>query len=525
MELRLQKGSIKATRQKVHDILGIPMGNTKLQDLEQRDANDPFIAEWEEQYSHLQKPTPPAIALQISGTHEADFMFKMNFITLFESTMGTLENGGRVPTKLLKCIKEEDDIAEIDWCDYILDCLCTSKLNWKDVKTKKNFYYGPLTFLCLLYLDSTFFPDLNNVRHRPAIRSWNTMMMRKRIKMETSQRCLGSLEHHGEFDPEEEQNGIDLYKRLDVYIEPLSDRIPVTKEYKEMFNDVEFNLYESSKDEDSDNDSDQNNDNNKDDEEEPMADGKNENERQIGIQKEKENIEDMDKGTEESGSKVNDNGEKDEDDVNIENEFKKVNEKDDEKAVSMDVDDPNEKMKEKEVDKEKVSDSFEKEQQVKSEKEKQYEADKVEKTKDMFKWKKANGKYNEEKQFEAFSKTIQSEFKKDPEMKNMKDLEMRKLFSMHLEKVKHPRAKRCLEQKATSLRPQMGKKIVNPFPLESGMWYHGEPLWGSSELGGYLVVEGLLRIAPLSHATYLERKFLSPATWDIGLDVIKVGHW
>ncbi|GJW19708.1 hypothetical protein Tco_0027144 [Tanacetum coccineum] len=45
-------------------------------------------------------------------------------------------------------------------------------------------------------------------------------------------------------------------------------------------------------------------------------------------------------------------------------------------------------------------------------------------TQDMFKWKKANGKYNEEKQFEAFSKTIQSEFKKDPEMKNMKDLEM-----------------------------------------------------------------------------------------------------
>ncbi|GJY68165.1 hypothetical protein Tco_0471147 [Tanacetum coccineum] len=42
----------------------------------------------------------------------------------------------------------------------------------------------------------------------------------------------------------------------------------------------------------------------------------------------------------------------------------------------------------------------------------------------MFKWKKANGKYDEEKQFEAFSKTIQSEFKKDPEMKNMKDLEM-----------------------------------------------------------------------------------------------------
>ncbi|GKE52346.1 hypothetical protein Tco_1487502 [Tanacetum coccineum] len=109
MELRVQKGSIKATRQKVHDILSIPMWNTKLQDLEQRHANYPFIAEWEAQYSHLLKSTPPAIALQIS---------------------------------------EEDDIADIDWCAYILDCLRTSKLNWTDVKTKKNYYYRPLTFLC-----------------------------------------------------------------------------------------------------------------------------------------------------------------------------------------------------------------------------------------------------------------------------------------------------------------------------------------------------------------------------------------
>nr|GEW32406.1 hypothetical protein [Tanacetum cinerariifolium] len=48
----------------------------------------------------------------------------------------------------------------------------------------------------------------------------------------------------------------------------------------------------------------------------------------------------------------------------------------------------------------------------------------VDNTKDMFKWKKENGKYDEEKQFEAFAKTIKSEFKKDAEMKNMKDLEM-----------------------------------------------------------------------------------------------------
>ncbi|GJX97621.1 hypothetical protein Tco_0353419 [Tanacetum coccineum] len=259
MELRLEKGSIKATRQKVQDML--------------------------------------AIASVISDTTEADFMFRMNFITLFRSTMGTLDNGGRVSTKLLKRITEDVDILDIDWCGYILDCLHTSKKNWKDVKTRKNFYYGPLTFLCLLYLDSTIFPDLLVLRHRPALRSWNTTTMRKRIKMETETRRLGKLEHHEEFDPEEEQDGMNVYKGLDVYVAPINDKEPETKEmvrtlrnavkkfeddqmmidfckqYGELFNDNEFNLYESSKDNDSEGEPDGDNENNNhDDDGAPTAD-------------------------------------------------------------------------------------------------------------------------------------------------------------------------------------------------------------------------------------------------------------
>nr|GFA58927.1 putative retrotransposon protein [Tanacetum cinerariifolium] len=45
-------------------------------------------------------------------------------------------------------------------------------------------------------------------------------------------------------------------------------------------------------------------------------------------------------------------------------------------------------------------------------------------TKDMFKWKKENEENDEENQFESFSNTIKSEFIKDPEMINLKDLEM-----------------------------------------------------------------------------------------------------
>nr|GEU92489.1 hypothetical protein [Tanacetum cinerariifolium] len=639
MELRLQKGSVKATRQKVHDILGIPMGNTKLQDLEQRDANDPFIAELEAQYSHLKKPTPSAIALQISSTTEEDFMFKMNFITMFGSTIGTLENGGRVPTKLLKCIKEEDDIAKIDWCGYILDCLRNYKVNWKDAKNKNNFYDGLLTFLCLLYLDSTFFLDLNIIRHRPSIRSWNTMMIRKRINMETRQKCLGSLEHHGDFNPEEEPIGIDLYKGLDVYIKPLSDRIPVTRVdyYKKIIQKFDKILKERSElvrtlrdgvtnesfmDDyrDGNSDADDNNKKNH-DERATMADGnkksKNENEKKTGVEK-KENIDENGTRTKEGGTEAKDDG-----DDNI--KYKDGSEaKDNRYEVSDKNGNESEKKKQYEADKVEKVQEIQKEHTLLTQDQfmnkeydltdKQYEELEIQATKDIKKKqttkKKSivdmtppsfsldkrhvqveedNGEYDEEKQFEAFSKTIKSEFKKDHEIKNMKDLEMaffsiiahehyylvvfnflkgntviidnsktmmtydakyknvcellKKLFSKHLEKVEHPRAKDVLNKKPTILRPKWGTKenetyckfflmmymehyngdTAKNWNLEflteeegntldiikmrvRGTWYAREPLWGCSELGGYLVVKVLLRIASLSHATYPEQK-------------------
>ncbi|GJT59963.1 hypothetical protein Tco_1003496 [Tanacetum coccineum] len=72
-EEELKKGSIKATRQKVNDILGIPIGNRKLQDLDKRTDIEPFITEWEAQYNHLGKPTPQGIALQMLGkVHPSD---------------------------------------------------------------------------------------------------------------------------------------------------------------------------------------------------------------------------------------------------------------------------------------------------------------------------------------------------------------------------------------------------------------------------------------------------------------------
>ncbi|GJV16420.1 hypothetical protein Tco_1361743 [Tanacetum coccineum] len=247
----------KDNKTKSTRMLGIPMGIRKLEDLEQRPSNNPFIKEWEKQFKHVPKPTPAAIASVISDTTEADFVFRMNFITLFESTMRTLDNGGKVLTKLLKRITKDVDISDIDWC-------------------------------------------------RPTLRSWNTTTMKKRIKIETETRCLGKLEHNGEFDPEEEHDGMNVYKGLDVYIPPINDKEPEKKrselvrtlrngvkkfeydqmmidfykQYGELFNDNEFNLYESSKDDDSEGEPNGDNENNNhDDDGAPTAKQMNQKER------------------------------------------------------------------------------------------------------------------------------------------------------------------------------------------------------------------------------------------------------
>ncbi|GJT31000.1 hypothetical protein Tco_0911275, partial [Tanacetum coccineum] len=101
-----------------------------------------------------------------------------------------------------------------------------------------------------------------------------------------------------------------------------------------------------------------------------------------------------------------------------------------------------------------------------------------EKTLDMFKWKNKDGKYDEDKQYEAFSKTIESESQKDAELKEMKDLEMRKLFSRYLEELKHPKAKDLLSKKPTILRLKWGTKnndtVCEVFLMMHMQYYKGE---------------------------------------------------
>ncbi|GJW32199.1 hypothetical protein Tco_0052231 [Tanacetum coccineum] len=128
--------------------------------------------------------------MHLVAAKEIDFLFKVNFLTLFTNTMGKADGlKGQICLDVVKRLREDSVISDIDWCGYIYDCLRDSKL-----PSGTNHYLGPLTFLILLYLDSTKFDRFPVVRTRPAIRNWSTYLMRQRQELELKERVVGLLD-------------------------------------------------------------------------------------------------------------------------------------------------------------------------------------------------------------------------------------------------------------------------------------------------------------------------------------------
>ncbi|GJX59323.1 hypothetical protein Tco_0290713 [Tanacetum coccineum] len=135
-EFKLDMGIIRVTLEKVHKILGVPLGGTSIFNLPVIHLDDPFIKMWFKQFQP--KPLKDIHASNIAGklvlAKTVDFMFKLNFLMLFTNVIDT-------------------NVAGIDWCGFIYKCLQDSA----EPKTVNGFYIGSLCFLILLYFDLTKF--------------------------------------------------------------------------------------------------------------------------------------------------------------------------------------------------------------------------------------------------------------------------------------------------------------------------------------------------------------------------------
>ncbi|GJZ51173.1 hypothetical protein Tco_0605688 [Tanacetum coccineum] len=89
------------------------------------------------------------IASKLVVAQEIDFLFKVNFLTLFTNTMGKVAGlKGQICLDIVRRLCEDSVISYIDWCGYIYDCLQGSKL-----PEGTNHYLGPLTFLIIFMVN------------------------------------------------------------------------------------------------------------------------------------------------------------------------------------------------------------------------------------------------------------------------------------------------------------------------------------------------------------------------------------
>ncbi|GJY72466.1 hypothetical protein Tco_0476169 [Tanacetum coccineum] len=194
---------IEVTPSKIHDMLGVPFGGYSLFDLDEREADHEFVRKWAGQFYplELKKVCVNDIARKLIAAQEIDFLFKVNFLTLFTNTMGKADGlKGQICLDVVRRLREDSVISDIDWCGYIYDCLRDSKL-----PGGTNHYLGPLTFLILLYLDSTKFDKFLVVRTRPAIRNWSSYLMKQRQELELKDHVLGLLDLHDDWNEAEVQ--------------------------------------------------------------------------------------------------------------------------------------------------------------------------------------------------------------------------------------------------------------------------------------------------------------------------------
>nr|GEX58507.1 hypothetical protein [Tanacetum cinerariifolium] len=188
-EFKLEKVIIRVTPEKVHEILGVPLGGNSIFDLPEIPLDDPFVKEWFKQFDPkpLKKICACDIAEKLVLTKIVNFMFKINFHMLFLNVMGTTDTmKAIVNLTVLRRIHEDTNIAGIDWCGFI-----------------HKFLQGSSKPNTLLYLDSTKFDEFLVIRQRPAIRNRTTTAMNRRQELEIQKQVIGKLDLHGEWTESE----------------------------------------------------------------------------------------------------------------------------------------------------------------------------------------------------------------------------------------------------------------------------------------------------------------------------------
>ncbi|GJX65752.1 ulp1 protease family, C-terminal catalytic domain-containing protein [Tanacetum coccineum] len=232
-EFKLEKGIIRVTPEKVHEILGVPLGGNSIFDLPEIPLDDPFVKEWFKQFDPkpLNKIRACDIAEKLVLTKTVDFMFKVNFLMLFANVMGT--------TDTMKAIVNLTVLRRFMKIQTLRELI--------GVGSYTNVFKAVLNrillvaFTLLLYLDSTKFDQFLVIHQRPAIRNWTTTAMNQRQELEIQeQRFCSMIEEKISMISAEKIALEDLLKKANAEFPNDEKVIELCEKYRRLFKESVF---------------------------------------------------------------------------------------------------------------------------------------------------------------------------------------------------------------------------------------------------------------------------------------------
>lgn len=145
---------ISITKETVRDVLGLPMGCVAVESRDETDFRHPLVVEWKRQFGKQERYKHIPVEKQICTQADGGWMFKLNFLVLYFTSIGESNKNATVNLRFMSCIADENDIPLFDWCTFVLECLVRTKKTW----VRTSHYCGPIIVLLIVYA--------NWMRHR-----------------------------------------------------------------------------------------------------------------------------------------------------------------------------------------------------------------------------------------------------------------------------------------------------------------------------------------------------------------------
>ncbi|GJR39036.1 hypothetical protein Tco_1214720 [Tanacetum coccineum] len=145
--LNVNGRSIMITPEVVRNLLGVLMSEVHINARNETYFRNPLACQWKAQFGKdLKRQYNTHVGNEIVEKRSSGWMFKINFLVLFFSTVGELNFNNTVNLKFIHCINSEDDILKLDWCTYIIECSIKTKRSWK-----RSGFYNVLIVLLLIF--------------------------------------------------------------------------------------------------------------------------------------------------------------------------------------------------------------------------------------------------------------------------------------------------------------------------------------------------------------------------------------